>query len=344
MLDTSSARVDSAFNMLGLDRLNTHARRPFVDRDGRPRVLNANGVKLHTNAPALLQYDEWKDIDRTVIAVATDRLVGIADLISKGLTHALGSIGQTISLWDKSSDMTQAAISMSGVTKGEKDTPAYETAQVPVPIIHKEFSFNLRRLAASRIHGESLDVTAAALASRVVSERSEDMLFSGAAIVVDGGTIFGYLNHPQRNTVALAEQWDNPATTGQDIYEDVEAMIVAIRADNYYGPFTLYIPGTYEGVMDRDFAPGSGDIRTVRQRIMQISGIKEITVVDRLPNHNVVLVQLARDIVDLAIAQDITTVQWSNDGGMSEEFKTMAIWVPRVKSDFDGRSGVAHLS
>ena len=338
-----SALMNGAAGFIGASRFDANAMRPYIDDNGESRVLVGNKLSVKTNAPALLQYDEWKDIDRTVINVATERLVGIADLVSRGLTHTLGSIGQTISLWDKASDMTPAQASMSGVTKGEEDTPAYEYDQVPVPIIHKDFRVNLRRLEASRIFGEGIDQTAAAVAARLVAEKSEDMLFAGEAIQVDGATIYGYMTHPRRNTVTLVENWTDAGKTGLEILADVQAMLAAARADNFFGPFVLYIPGEYEKVLDDDYAPGTSDNRTIRQRIMQLNGIEEIRVADRLPNHNVILVQLTQDVVDLAIARDITTVQWQQNGGMTEHFKVMAVWVPRLKADFDGRSGIVHL-
>lgn len=340
MLEFASA--GSAAAMLGAGVLNTNARRPFFDENGHACVI-VNGKAVRTNAPASLRYDEWKDIDRKVIAIATDRLTGVADLISGGLVHTLGSVGQTVSLWDRSSDMTPANTSMDGVSKGEEDAITFETQSVPVPIIHKDFRLNMRRLEASRLMGEGVDTITAQTAARLVAEKSEDMLFSGDAIKVDGATIYGYRTHPHRNTVDLAENWDATGTTGQDILDDVQAMLAAARADRYFGPFTLYIPGAYQGALDADFAPASGDTRTVRQRIMQLEGIAAIKVSDRLTANNVILVQMTADVVDMAIAQDVTTVQWDVDGGMVKRFKVMAVWVPRVKSDHDGKSGVVHL-
>jgi len=57
----------------------------------------------------------------------------------------------------------------------------------------------------------------------------------------------------------------------------------------------------------------------------------------------VILVQLVRDVVDLAKAQGVTTVSWQAMGGMIEKFKVMGVQVPRIKSTFDGESGVVHL-
>lgn len=337
------ALLNSAASFAGTGRLNVNAMRPYINDRGEARIAVNGKRSIKANA-ALLQYQEWLDIDRKVIEIATQRLVAYSDLISKGLTHSLGSIGQTVSLWDKSSDMTPADINMSGITRGQEDTPAFETDQVPVPIIHKDFRVNIRRLEASRLHGESIDTTASSIAARLVAEASEDLLFSGSAIKVEGGTIYGYLNHPNRNTASITGAWTG--LTGAQILADVQTMLAAARADLYFGPYTLYIPGAYETKLDDDYKAGAdaGDTRTIRERIMALSGIEDIKVADRMPADNVILVQLTSDVVDLAIAQDINTVQWNTQGGMTEHFKVMAIWTPRVKSDYDGRSGIVHMS
>lgn len=335
--------ISLASAVIGAGIFNAGARRPFL-HDTKGPCICVNGKVLQTNAPALLRYDEWKDIDREVITIATQRLVGVSDLISKGLTHPLGSVGNTISLYERSSDITGANINMSGIVAGEKDTVNYDNVTVPVPVVHKDFSVNWRRLEASRKFGESVDTSMAGLASRVVAEASEDMLFAGAAIQVDGASIYGYTTHPDRNTVVLSVQWTNGAKTGAAILADVQAMLAAARADSMFGPFMLYIPAAYEGKLDDDFNPATSDTRTIRQRILALGGIEGIQVADRMPAHNVVLVQMVKQTVDMAIAQDITTIQWDERGGMVSEYKVMAVWVPRIKSDYDGRCGVVHLS
>jgi uncharacterized linocin/CFP29 family protein len=319
------------------------ALRPYLNKAGKS-VIAVNGQEMATNAVATLRYDEWKDIDRSVVQVARQRLVGIGNLISRGFVHNLGSIGNTISLWQRGSDITGAQVNMSGVARGDRDSPEFDTAAVPVPVVFKDFEINMRRLASSRLMGESLDTTMSDLASKVVAETSEDMLFAGRAIQVDGATIYGYANHPDRNTVALSVQWTNALKTGPQILADVQAMLALLRADLRFGPYTLYIPAGYEGKLDDDFNPGTSDTRTIRQRILALEGIAEIKVADRLAAHNVLCVEMSKEVADIAIAQDITTVQWQTMGQLQESYKVMAVWAPRVKSDFEGRSGIAHLS
>jgi len=336
------ANVNAAGQVMGTGRLNLNAQRPYLNEQGQPRIVGNNGKPLVANDGALLRYDEWKDIDTEVVKVATDRLVGVRDLQARGLIHNLGSIGITLSQWEEESDMTAADVSMSGITEAEGDTPAWNLRNVPVPIFHKDFQVNIRRLEASRMVGESLDVTAASIAARRVSERSEDMLFAGEPIVVQGNNLYGYTNLPGRNQVDLDTNWDAIAQNGNGtIIDDVNAMLQAARDDKHFGPFVLYVPTGYEFKLDEDYSDQYP--RTVRDRIEALTGIERVEVADRLAANNVVLVQMTRDVVDLAIAQPISTIQWSTQGGMVENFKVMACWAARLKSDYDGRAGIVHL-
>ena len=349
-------RTESAASFLAraLDpqgRLNVLQMRPYLDDNGDARIIvnqgNGQYGSIAANAPALLRIDEWRDIDRAVVQAGADRLTGIADLEGMGLVHNLGSIGITVSTYEKVSEMTPAQVSMDGITEGEKDTPAFDHDNIPVPIIHKDFDVNVRRLVASRMFGESIDVTASSIASRLVAEGCEDMLFAGKAIRVGGGTIYGYTTHPKRNTVAMGTAWTSAAPAG--IIGNVKSALASLRSDHFYGPYKVYIPGAYEGVLDEDYLVGDEEAgitvttKTIRDRLLALSGVKEIAVADRLTGDNVVVVQLTRDVVDLAKAQGITTVNWQAYGGMQERFKVMAVQVPRIKATFDGECGVAHI-
>jgi len=337
----NSSLLTRAFDADG--RINFNRLRPYIDKDGQAKIA-VNGRSFVTNAPAMLRYDEWKDIDRKVVEIATQRLVGIGSLISKGLTYSLGSVGLTISQWDRVSDMTGANISMSGITLGEKDKLNFEQANVAVPVVHKDFELNWRHLEASRRLGTALDTLHGQVAARVVAEASEDMLFGGASVQVDGATVYGYRTHPHRNTVSLTKQWTASNCTGPDILAMVQAMLTAARGDRMFGPFEIYIPQAYESRLDDDYNPGTSDTRTIRQRILMLSGISDIKVADRLTNHNVCMVQMSSETVDMAIAQDINTIQWDMQGGLQSLFKVLAVWVPRLKSDYDGQMGLVHMS
>lgn len=290
---------------------------------------------LRTNG--LLRKDEWIEIDRTVVQVARERLTGIADLRAKGLVRNLGGLGTLIDQWETQGDMSPADVNMSGVTAGKEDTPAWNLHGVPVPIIHKDFRINIRRLYASRNLGQSLDTVATAVATRKVTESLEDMLFAGDPTTMQGFKIYGYTNHPDINTGALSD-WSNIT----NIYNDVKDMIKDAKKAGYYGPYTLYVSSDEDDNLNLIYDDSTG--QTARERVMKLNGIEEIKVADRLASGTVILVQMTSDVVDLSLAQDIVPIEWNTQGGMVSHFKVFCAMVPRIKSDDNGKSGIVVYS
>jgi hypothetical protein len=171
------------------------------------------------------------------------------------------------------------------------------------------------------------------------------MLFGASSILTyGGGTIHTYLSHPDINTASLGTQWNN-SETAENILADVLGMKQKLIDDHYFGPYMLYIPTAYETILDGDYkSTDAGMSQTIRQRILQIANIQGITTVDRLPAHTVLMVCMQKDVVDLIDGMPIQSVQWDSEGGFVHNFKVMTIQVPRVKSDYDGRSGIVKLS
>jgi len=306
---------------------------------GAPARFLAGGLKvasIRTNA--LLRKDEWKELDTAVIDVAREQLNVIADLQAAGLTHPLGGLGTLISEFEKLQDMSAANVDMGGETGGEEDTPGFTLTGVPVPITHKDYRINIRRLEASRRLGDSLDTTSAQVAARKVRDALEDMVVNGVAITTGGYTVYGFTNHPDRNLHTGAD-WG----TLTNVYLDVNGMISKAEADGYFGPYGLYVARTQYGEARAVHTDGSGQsgIRRVLENLPMLSFFKPS---DRLAAGAAVLCSLQSDVVDLAIAQQIVTVEWNEMGGMVGRFKVMAAMVPRVKSDAAGKSGIVHAT
>lgn len=346
MLSSGASLADTLIangQIVSLDHFTVENLRPYIARDGKVKVWNSAQKKgIVTNTPAALRYDEWKDIDRKVLKISTQRLKAVGDLIGRGLTHNLGGLGATVAMWQRSSDFSGADVSMDGMKDGEEDKINYDYKSVPVPIVHKDFRINLRHLEASRRMGEGVDTAMAELAARVVAEKTEDMLLSGTPVQVDGGIVYGYTNHPDIGLATLTKQWTDGTKTGAEILADVVGMITVAKAARYYGPYVLYVPQGYEMVLEADYR--ANDNRTVRQRLMALEGVSDIVVVDRLAAHTVLLIQMTSDVVDMAIAQGVSTVQWAVSGGLQQRYKVMSVMVPRVKSDYDSRSGIVKLA
>lgn len=301
--------------------------------------LRINHEGLRNNS--LLRKDEWEMLDESIITIARQRLIVVEDLRAAGLVRNLNSLGVMIDQWETSSDMTDADISLSGVTPGNEDLPEFGLQGVPIPIVHKDFRINRRHLEASRRLGSSIDVTGAEIATRKVRDALEDLVIAGTTKVRIGDSrIYGYTTHPQRNTGSLTGDWT--AQTGETILGDVQDMIADAEAALYFGPYTLYVPTAYASPLRGDFKSNSD--KTVRQRLLEMDQISSIKVVDRMPADNVVLVQLTRDVVDLSVGQDIAPVDWQTMGGFVQHFKVLAAMAPRVKSDHNDGSGVVHYT
>lgn len=310
------------------------------------KLLN-NGFDLSVlRTNDLLRKDEWKALDTAVVRVARERLVAIQDLRNAGLTRNLGGLGVLIDEYEKLSDIEPAEQSMTGVAPSERDLAEYSLTGVPVPITFKDFEVNARLLAASRNRGSSIDTVNAEMAGRKVAEKLEDTLFNGSSVVIGGNTLYGYTNHPDRTTGSLTGDWSDTATVaGTDILDDVLEMIEAEEALNFFGGWTLYVPTDYNARLRNEFKTNSD--KTIRDRLMEIDTLDAIRVSTSLTggaSGEVVLVQMTSDVVDLSIGQDVTTVQWSYMGGLVESFKVMAAIAPRIKSNADGTTGIAHYS
>lgn len=334
--------------------LNSGKLRPFIDeKTGRSYITVHTGgsvadaknfVTQEINTNATLRRDEWKQLDMAVIGVSRSRLVGINDLRTRGLVYKLGNaLGTTVLESHELSDAFEAELSMDGLSRTQGDRPEYTTTYLPIPIIHVDYEINARVLEASRKLGNPLDTSSAELASRKVSEKLESLLFTSTTYKFGGGTIYSYLNHPDRNTVTLSTHWDASGKTGADIVKDVRNMKQANINAKHYGPYVLYIPTAYETVLDADYdstTPGT----TIRERILKIANIASVQVIDTLVDNNVLLIQMTSDVVRLVSGMPITNVQWGEQGNMVTQFKVMSIEVPQVRSDTEGNSGVCQLA
>lgn len=308
--------------------------------------LLSNGMdtnKLRTNDT--LGYDDWKRIDEQVLMIAQRRMVGINDLISRGLVFDMGGagLGKTVLAYQDASDINDAQVSMDAVNRGAKDRQEFDINYLPLPIIHCDFSYSVREINMAREGKIPIDTTMAEAASRKVSEKAETILFQGnSAFTFGGGTIRGYQDHPDRNTVSLSANWDASSKTGAQILDDVLSMIQASINDRYYGPWGLYIPTAYQRVLGEDYSaqyPGS-----IRERLMQLEGLEYIRVADFISANNVILVNLNSECVRMVAGLPLRTVQWESEGGFQLNFKVLTILVPQIRSDQDNRSGIVHLS
>lgn len=357
----NGAQGDVAAYLAANGRMDPGMLRPWMADDGRIFVTVYGGgdpkkkesyrhIPLQTNAAAnplqvnsTLRPYEWRQLDQVVQQIAMSRLGGVQDLISAGLTYNLGNaMGTTVLEYHDVSDAMSADLTMDGVSRSKGDRPDFGPKYLPIPIIHSDFEINARALAASRNLGNPLDTTMVEMATRKVLEKREQLLFTDTTYAFGGGTIYSYLNHPNRNPVTLHAHWNDSAASAEDIVNDVLALKQASIDDKHYGPWNLYVPTNFETVLDEDYNTTSG--KTIRERILGIDGIKAIKVSDTLPADNVILVQMTVDTVRLVQGMAVQVVQWDTEGKFVNKFKVLTIAVPQVRADQSGACGVIHGS
>ena len=301
--------------------------------------LNINALRTNT----VLRKDEWKEMDDEVVQISRYEMIGVEDLVSRGLVKNLkNGLGTTVLEYEDISDMTDATMDMAADTLPDKDRVKFSVGYLPLPITHHGFDISARMLESSRTRGESLDVTQVGISARKVSELVEKTLYTGSSTYTfGGGTVHGYMTHGSRVTGSLTANWDDSVG---DVMTDVHAMIAALRAVKKYGPYALYVPGNFEGALDEDYVTTTATTITVRQRIEQIQSIEFVKSAHYLTADNVVLVELKPSTVRMVIGMQPTTVEWQTMGGLVSHYKVMAIMVPQIFADQDGNCGVAHYS
>lgn len=296
---------------------------------------------MHQNA--LLRKYEWEEIDAAVLDVARLNLPVSATLQGAGLTHNLGGLGTIISVYEQVSDMSDAELSMEGIKRGELGGLDFTPQSVPVPIVHKDFWITLRHLLASRNKGEALDTTMARVATRKVAEKVESMILNGSDKQLAGFKIYGLTTKPERIQKTAAQCGGGDFATEGNPYKTFLGAMGFLGAAAFGGPYGVFIARTqYLEVLHR-LTDGSSlsELAAIQQGIPNISFI---TVADGLAAGSFTMFQLSSDVVDLAIAQDITPVQWDEMGGMMTNYRIMTALVPRIKHDANGASGLIHVT
>lgn len=320
--------------------------RPWRGRDGRSYVTKMVQGKPRifvTNTPATLSKDAWIQFDTAIMRAIRERLRAYADIRNAGLVYNLpNGMAHTVLQYQTMGDINRATISMDPVRRGEADRPVTDVVNLPLPVIHKDFDFSAREIMVSRQGNMPLDTTTAELAARKVAEEIE-MLTVGTSGTYSygGGTIYGYINFPQRAT--KTDLTVPTGANGTTVVTELLTLRQMLINNRHFGPYIMYVNSQWAAVLDNDFSTAKGD-QTLRQRILAIDGIQDVRTLDHLPttNWHVLLVEMASETVRAVVGMEVQTVQWESLGGMAKHYKVMCIQIPQLRPDTAGNSGIAH--
>lgn len=287
-------------------------------------------------------------IDNAVVEVGMERLTFAADIMAAGLTYTLPDpLSVTQLEWFASNKVGSAQRTMTPSARGENQMPAVLPYRLPIYLTTDDFQLDIRTLKMSQRVGLPLDTALIKSATRSVNEAIEDAAINGAttldgsALAVAGYTAPGILNAPNAETQALtAAAWD-ASPVGTTVFAEVQSMIAKLVANKKFGPYRLYLPTTVSAFLDTDYDttnPSRG--LTIRERLAKVEGLQAIRSADMMPATKVALVQMTSDVVDMVVGQKPTVIPWTSLDGFTFYNLVMAIMIPRVRSDYDGNSGI----
>lgn len=351
-------------------------RRPYLDEQGRIGVTVNSGkfddagkpqlmwrsyedcrnsgmnIPLLFNATALRK-DDWIQLDTAILRAARLRLSAWSDLSAANSYGGFNAYGKTILEHETASDPGEAFVDMFGDSEGRQDAVVFKLEGIPLPITHSGFTLRDRQLAISRNSGTPLDTFQAEAAGRRVAELVEKTLIGTVAGIQYGKStdygstskVYGYRNHPSRNTKSDITAPTTGGWTPSTLVEDVLDMIDTLNDDRFYGPFMLYHSTNWSKYMNLDYSDAKGT-NTLRERLLQIDQITDVRRLDFMDastaSFNLVLVQMTPDVAQAINGMPLTTVQWESNGGNTQNFRVMAIMVPRLRADYYGRMGLMH--
>jgi uncharacterized linocin/CFP29 family protein len=282
-----------------------------------------------------------------------ERLSAWRDLVRSSSYGNFNAMAKTTMEYQVVNDVGEAIVDMDGLSDGRRDRPLFKTRSIPLPIIHSDFFFSRRELSQAAQGQYPLDDTMIRMAGRRIAEMVEDItigLQTGMNYGTNSSThegqsqIYGYTNCPARitKTDLTTPTGSNPEAVNDDVMEMIELM----EANNFYGPYMLYHSTGYSKWLNSDYfrtGATTGMATTVRQRILQNSGIRDIRRLDRLTSgYQLILVQMDAQTARAINAMEPTTIMWESQGGLRQNFKVLAIQVPQIKWDYNGVAAIVH--
>jgi uncharacterized linocin/CFP29 family protein len=287
--------------------------------------------------------DAWRRIDSRSAAIQRDVLTVFNRLAAADQTPV--GVADIVSFYPQFSDSGEVHVSMDGRSEGNADQATVKYAGTPVPVFDSYARFGWRQMEVMRKGGTGIDTTTISNHQRKVAEKMEDVALNGfSAVSVNGNTIYGLRNFPQRNT---AQHGLTLATaTGAQWLAAFKGMIDALIADNAFGKVTVFLNySDWLSASINEFVPGYP--KTILQRLQEIQQIAEIVPASKC---------VANEILGIAnigmgewgtILQAMPMVTRPKARANAEDdyvFGVLAMAAPQFKSDFDGKSQLVHIT
>lgn len=304
--------------------------------------LAVNGSGLEGNA-APVPIDAWRRIDSRSITIQRDVLTVFNRLAAASSTPV--GMGDLVSYYPQISDSGEVTVTMDGRQTGRGDQANVKYDGTPVPIIASEARFGWRQMEVVRKGGGQLDTVTIENHQRRVAEKLEDMVLNGeSSVVVNGATIYGLRNHPQRNTGTHGLTLST-ATGAQWLTAFAQAINLAI-GDNAYGRLTVFLNyGEWVSASINEFVAGYP--KTILQRLREIEQIADIVPASKVPAGNIIGIAGLETGGWGSILSGMPVVTRPKMRANSEDdyvFAVMAAAAPQFRQDFNGQMPIVHTT
>lgn len=287
--------------------------------------------------------DAWRRIDSRGAAIQRDVLAVFNRLAAADQTPI--GVGDIVSFYPQVSDSGEVHVSMDGRSEGNADQANVKYVGTPVPVFDSYARFGWRQMEVMRKGAGGIDTSTIANHQRKVAEKMEDVVLNGLATVsVNGNTIYGLRNFPERNTgthgLTLA------TSTGAQWLAAIYATLQKLVADNAFGRVTVFLNyGDWLYASVNEFVAGYP--KTILQRLQEIQQIAEIVPASKCTANEIL------GIANLAtgewgtILQAMPMVTRPKARANAEDdyvFGVLAMAAPQFKADFDGKSQIVHMT
>lgn len=315
-------------------------------------VLNAEGKMitngddkqaLVTNANGTIRHEDFLVIRDTVVEVRRKSLNGVTDLKASGLSFGV-SLGDQLVGFENINEFEEAKQDMNPTNYNNNDTVFTEDF-VPNPITHSTFQIPWRQEGFN--YKRSLGLVEN---TRQVAERLEETLTNGNAniAVTFNGTsfpIYGYTTDPSRGTGTISD-WTAGASQGLIVNELIDQIGAMWTNQGGVGnnSVMVYVANDIWNVLQKDYSTTHPSKRIV-DRMKDIAQVKDVKPLEKLASTQVVLVEMEKRTVELAIASDIIVTPHTKTSPMMPQVLTSyAAMVHKIKADSNGNTGVRHLT
>lgn len=287
--------------------------------------------------------DAWRRIDTRSAAIQRDVLAVFNRLAAADQTPV--GVGDIVSFYPQVSDSGEVHVSMDGRSEGNADQANVKYAGTPVPVFDSYARFGWRQMEVMRKGGGMIDTSTIANHQRKVAEKMEDVVLNGlSSVSVNGNTIYGLRNFPQRNTgthgLTLA------TSTGAQWLAAFKSMLDALIADNAFGKVTVFLNyGDWLSASINEFVAGYP--KTILQRLQEIQQIAEIVPASKCTANEILGIANIGTGEWGTILQAMPMVTRPKARANAEDdyvFGVLAMAAPQFKSDYDGKSQIVHMT